>query len=55
MLIGLAFLPLDKVTEGFRAVCRSIEQSNLPAAVNELVEYMARTYVGSISLSGSEK
>lgn len=54
MLIGIAFLPLDKITEGFRAVCRSIEQSKLPPAMKELVDYFARNYVGSVSLGGNE-
>jgi len=54
MLIGLAFLPLDKVTEGFRAICRSIEQNNLPGAMRNLVEYFAETYAGHMTFDGIE-
>lgn len=56
MLVGLAFLPLNKVKGGFRSICRAIEQEgNFPAAMPQFLEYFARTYVGTDTLGGGEK
>lgn len=55
MLVSLSFLPLSKVVEGFRAVCRSIEEANLSVQLKDFLEYFARAYVGVTTLGGVEK
>lgn len=54
MLVGLAFLPLNSIKEGFRMICRSIEQNNLQGRMDELIDYFLNTYVGSETFGGKE-
>lgn len=58
MLVSLAFLPLNKVEEGFRMVCTNIENGitddNLMQKLKKLMDYFLKTYVGGITLGGNQ-